>query len=195
MELGLEILRTIGRAEKDLEPEVVRYLDQDDIEALSAERGVQKPRNLSTLKRLSERHRNLARLIAAGKEDWEVSAITGYTVSHISILKSDPAMKNLIAHYSEELDIVYTQVNEKLAQVAGTSLDVIQDRLEDPEIVAEMSVGQLIELAKLGADRTGNGPTTKSEVNVQVNIADRLEAARKRALNAKLIEAKAIEVK
>jgi hypothetical protein len=193
MDLGLEITRTIGRQERKLEPEFVRLLDSEDLKELEKERGVQKPRSLSDLKRLSERHRNLARLIAAGKEDWELSAITGYTVSHISILKSDPAMKNLIRHYSEEVDIVYTQVNEKLANVAGTALDIIQDRLEDPEQAAELSIGQLAELTKLGADRTGNGPTTKSEVNVQVNIADRLEAARKRALQARLLEAKTID--
>ena len=194
MELGLEILRTVGRRERELNPQVVRELEAEDLLSLSEERGVQKPVGLK-LERLSERHRNLARLLAAGKEDWEISAITGYTVSRISVLKGDPAMQNLIRHYREEVDIVFTQVNEKLAHVAGTALDLIQDRLEDPEQSGEMSVGQLMELAKLGADRTGNGPSSKSEVQVNVSIADRLEAARKRSLQAKLIEATAVEVK
>lgn len=193
MELGLEILKVHGRVEADLDPEFVRELDAADIEKLSIERGVQKPKQLSSLSRLSERHRTLARLLAVGKSATEVAAITGYTESRIAILKSDPAMQNLIRHYSEEVDIVFTQTNEKLAQVASTALDVLQDRLEDDAQVAEMSVAQLLEVVKTAADRSGNGPSTTQQVNVTVGIADRLEAARKRMLNAKIIEAKAIE--
>lgn len=193
MELGLEILKVHGRVETDLDPELVRPLDADDISKLAKERGLQKPKQLSSLTRLSERHRTLARLLAVGKSATEVAAITGYTESRISILQSDPAMKNLIRHYAEEVDIVFTQTNEKLAQVASTALDVLQDRLEDDEQVEKMSVAQLLEVVKTAADRSGNGPSTTQQVNVTVGIADRLEAARKRMLNAKLIEAKAIE--
>ena len=193
MELGLEILKVHGRAEHDLDPVLVRPLEPRDIESLSVERGVQKPKQLSSLSRLSERHRTLARLLACGKSSGEISTITGYTESRIAILKSDPAMKNLIKHYSEEVDIVFTQTNEKLAQVASTALDVIQDRLEDDEAVAAMSVAQLLEVVKTAADRSGNGPAMTQQVNVTVGIADRLEAARKRMLQSKLIEAKAIE--
>lgn len=194
MELGLEILKTNGRIERDLEPEFVRPLTADDLKQLSKERGVQKPRQLSSLTRLSERHRNLARLLALGKTNEECSIITGYTESHISILKSDPAMSGLIRHYSEEVDIVYTQTNEKIAQLAGMAVDVLQDRLEDPEKVEKMSEGQLLEIAKFATDRSGNGPAMKSEVNVTVGVADRLEAARKRILASRLIEAKATEI-
>jgi hypothetical protein len=81
-----------------------------------------------------------------------------------------------------------------LAQVASTALDIIQDRLEDDETVDKMSVAQLLEVVKTAADRSGNGPSTTQQVNVTVGIADRLEAARKRMLQSKLIEAKAVEV-
>lgn len=161
---------------------------------LTEERGEQKPKKLSTLSMLSERHRNLARLIAMGKTDWECSIITGYTVSRISLLKSDPAMKNLIAHYSEEKDIVYVQAHEKIAQLNSTALDIMQERLEDPEHVAEMSDAQIMKIIEASSDRSGLGPTTKSEVQVNVNIADRLEAARKRVHEAKMAEAKMITV-
>lgn len=194
MELGLEILKTHGRVEQELDPVVVRPLEATDIAKLATERGVQKPKQLSSLSRLSERHRTLARLLACGKSAGEISAITGYTESRISILQSDPAMKNLIRHYAEEVDIVFTQTNEKLAQVASTALDIIQDRLEDDETVDKMSVAQLLEVVKTAADRSGNGPSTTQQVNVTVGIAERLEAARKRMLQSKLIEAKAVEV-
>lgn len=185
-------MKLIGRAAMPLAVEYVRPLTAGDLEMLAQDRGVQKPKTLSSLTMLSERHRNLARLLAMGKSDWECSVITGYTQSRISILKSDPAMRNLIKHYSEEKDIVYVQAHEKMAQVVSTALDVLQERLEDPEAVAEMSTGQLLSIIETSADRSGLGPSSKSEVQVNVNIADRLEAARKRAREAsRTIEVKA----
>lgn len=185
-------MKLIGRAAMPLAVEFVRPLAAEDLEMLAQERGTQKPKTLSSLTMLSERHRNLARLLAMGKPAWECAVITGYTESRISILKSDPAMQNLIKHYSEEKDIVYVQAHEKMAQVVSTALDVLQERLEDPEAVAEMSTGQLLSIIETSADRSGLGPSSKSEVQVNVNIADRLEAARKRAREAsRTIEAKA----
>lgn len=185
----------IGRAKKPVNADIARPLTQEDLLLLGEERGVQKPKQLSSLAMLSERHRNLARLLAMGKTDWECSVITGYTPSRISILKSDPAMKNLIAHYSEEKDIVYVQAHEKMAQVVSTALDVLQERLEDEEQVKEMSTNQILQIIEVSADRSGLGPSSKSEVSVNVNIATRLEEARKRAKEARMIEAKAVEVK
>lgn len=174
-----------------LAADFVRELTAEDLKMLAVERSVQKPKELSSLSMLSERHRNLARLLAMGKTDQECAIITGYTPSRISILKTDPAMRNLIKHYSEEKDIIFVQAHEKMAQVASTALDVLQDRLEDPEEVAKLSVGQLLQVVEVAADRSGLGPTSKSEVSVNVNIADRLEAARKRAREA---SAKAIDI-
>lgn len=195
MTIGLETIKLTGRAAMPISAEFVRPLTAEDIAMLAEDRNVQKPQKLSSLSMLSERHRNLARLIAMGKTDWECSIITGYTASRISILKSDPAMKNLINHYSEEKDIVYIQAHEKMAQVVSTALDELQERLEDEEQRKEISTGQLLQIIEVSADRSGLGPTSKSEVQVNVNIADRLEAARKRAREAsRTIEAKAIPV-
>ena len=44
-----------------------------------------------------------------------------------------------------------------------------------------MTTGQLLDIVKMGADRTGHGPqTTATNLNVNVDIAAKLEAARKR---------------
>ena len=54
----------------------------------------------------------------------------------------------------------------------------LQDRLElDPE---KVSTDQLLDTIKLTADRTGNGPK-QTNVNVNVNLGDRMKAARERA--------------
>ena len=194
MSLDLDIVRTIGRAEIDLEPEVTRVLSESDLERLTTERGVQKPKELSSLSRLSERHRNLAKLIASGVPQWEAAAITGYTQSRVSILLNDSAFRNLVRFYSQENNIIYTTTNERIAQAGLTATDLLMERLEDPEQAEKMSVSQLLEIAKVMHDRSGNGPSATTQVNVTVGLAERLEAARRRVLQNNLIEAKAVEV-
>jgi hypothetical protein len=191
MTLGLDIA-TIGRKEIPVQWEVSRPLAVSDLAELSRERGVQKPQALSAVKRLSERHRNLARVLAAGKPDWEAAIITGYTPSRISILKNDPAMKHLISHYQEDRDLAYQTVYEKAAAVSADILDEIADRLENPTEDTEFTNGQLLEAFKALADRSGNGPSSTVESNVNVSISDRLQAARKRSLDARLLEARVI---
>jgi chromatin segregation and condensation protein Rec8/ScpA/Scc1 (kleisin family) len=191
MTLGLDIA-LIGRKEIPIDWEVSRPLSVSDLEELEKPRLNQKPKPLSAVKRLSERHRNLARVLAAGKPDWEAAVITGYTPSRISILKSDPAMQHLISHYQEDRDIAYQTVYEKAAAVSADVLDEISERLENPNDDTEFSNSQLIEVFKALADRSGNGPSSTVESNVNVNISDRLQAARKRALDARLLEARVI---
>jgi coproporphyrinogen III oxidase-like Fe-S oxidoreductase len=55
----------------------------------------------------------------------------------------------------------------------------LQDRLEtEPET---MDAETLLSVAKFGADRSGHGPQSRqTNVNINVNLADRLSAARKR---------------
>lgn len=191
MTLGLDIA-TIGRKEIPIEWEIARPLSISDLDSLREERQEQKAKPLSAVKRLSERHRNLARVLAAGKPDWEAAIITGYTPSRISILKSDPAMRHLISHYQEDRDIAYQTVYEKAAALSSDIIDELADRLENPDEDNVLSNGQLLEAFKALADRSGNGPSSTVESNVNVSISDRLQAARKRALDARLLEAKVI---
>src|SRR5690606_34802439 len=85
----------------------------------------------------------------------------------------------LLNFYRQGVVEVYRDMHERLAGVATSALDELQERLEDePE---KISVGQLIEVSKLGADRTGHGPqTSQTNLNINVGLGDRLEAARKR---------------
>jgi len=190
MPLDLETISVFGRKRKEITYDVVRPLNEDDFEHLKQERGVQK--NPSRVRRLSERHRNLARILASGKPDWEAAIITGYTEATVSVLRHDPAFSNLVRHYSEERDLAFLDVQEKMAAVNGTALDELQDRLElEPEAI---STPQLLEIVKVTSDRTGNGPqSSNTQVNINVNMASRLEAARKR-IQARVIDAKVEEV-
>ena len=164
----------------------LRYLTAADLTLLSSRGSAAASRPAgSHVQRISARHRLAARLIADGRKNYEVAAACGFAESTITLLKGAPAMQDLIRHFQEEKDLVLQGVNEKLSAVAQEALNVLQDRLENsPE---DISTGQIIELAKLGTDRTGYGPQSSSNVNVNVNLADRLKVARERVA-AKIID-------
>lgn len=173
-DLGLDIFRTRGRAPVHLSAKFVRELEEADLQLLSVEKGSGAP----AIKRLSERHHALARALASGCGPGEAALMCGYALSRVSILQDDPAFKELLVFYSEEKDRAFRSVQDKLAGIASDALDELQTRIEDePE---KLSVGQLMQLITLGADRTGNGPQSTQNLNVNEGIASRLAAARER---------------
>jgi len=176
-DLNLDV-RPLGRQKRDIGPvAVVRELRADDLVLLKEERGVQKP--IPLMQRVTERHHSLARCLASGMKHWEAAIVTGYTASYIAILQGDPTFKDLVHFYSQHVDAQYADLHKRLAGIAVDAADLLRDRMdEDPD---KISTGQLVELTKMGADRTGHGPaTTQTQLNIHVNMADRLKAARER---------------
>lgn len=181
------VFRTVGRAPRELSAELVRPLEEADLALLQTEKGSRPP----ALKRLSERHHALARTLASGHSPRDAGIICGYSASRVSILQDDPAFRELVEFYRADVEQRYLGMHEVLA---GLSLDAameLRERLEadmDAEDKA-MSVGQLIELTKMGADRTGFGPQSSStNLNVNVDLAGRLEAARRRVAARRVID-------
>lgn len=184
-DLGLDLnfsggIRTRGRAAKPVAVAVERDLTPDDLEYLATiERGTTAP----DVKKLRDRHHALAKCIAQGMKDGDAAIMCDYDISRVSILKGDPAFQELVAFYRKGVEEQYYGMHEKLAGIASDALSELSDRIEDkPE---DFSVGQLMELTKLGADRTGHGPSTKTEVDVRHGIADKMDRARQRALAAR----------
>lgn len=170
-----------GRVEIDFT--VVRELTLDDLRKLEVERGVQKP--VPLMRRLSERHMALARALASGVSAQEASAITGYTVNRISILRDDPTFKDLVQLYTEKVDSGYLDFHKQLSGATMDAVLMLRDRMEDePENIATR---ELLEVVKTGADRTGYGPQS-TNVTVQVDLAERLAAAYKRVEERKRLE-------
>jgi hypothetical protein len=177
-------LGRVGRRPEPLEAEVERELTPEDIEFLNTNRGSRHP----TLRSLRSRHHALARCIASGMKDYEASAATGYDVARISILKSDPMFQDLIWHYRDTVEAEYADLHQRLSHLSLVAAEELLDRLEDDP--ADISINALSELVKMGADRTGHGPQTKSQnthLHV-VNIADRLDAARRRVSANRTLE-------
>jgi hypothetical protein len=174
MNLPLDIIRTTGRVSQPLDSEVLRPLAAPDLILLSEEKGSKTP----PIKRLRDRHHSAARLLASGKTPGQVAAITGYDVSRVSILQSDPAFKELLEFYRENVNHEYLALHEQLAGVSADFVTILRERIEEDP--SKFTVGQIFEGIKLGADRTGHGPSATQTVNVNVNLASRLEEARKR---------------
>lgn len=166
-------LNLIGRKTKPVTCEVERELTGADIEMLSHERGIQP----TTIKKLRDSHHSLARLIAKGMKGHEISLVTGYTESRISTLKSDPAFQDLIEFYRQNDIEIAADLTQRLLNVALDATQEVHERLQDsPEVIPLEDLQSLI---KLAADRTGYGPKS-TNVNVNVDLSDRIRAARQR---------------
>jgi hypothetical protein len=174
-DIGLSLVRTAGRAAKPIRAELGRALTSEDLAALEVERGIKAP----PLQKLRETHHQLARLIAKGMKVGEAALVVGYDPSRVSILLADPAFANLVQTYAGVKNLEFAT----WARVAATfSMEVLQDLQErfheNPEAY---SPEFKLEVLKTLADRTGNGPSHKmTNVNVNVDLAARIESARRR---------------
>ena len=179
-------LRVQGRKAQPPMIAVLGPLMSADLAQLEEARGS----TAAPLKKLRERHHAVARALASGMKPGEAANMYGYSASRVSILQADPSFADLVKFYTVKTDEKYYGMHDRMSALGQDAVDEIQDRLEDsPE---DFSIGQLLEVSKAYADRTGHGVTTTTEVNVKVGLADRLAAARKRADDA--IAARTIDV-
>lgn len=166
----------------------VGEVSESDLVLLAGERGI-KPRPIA---RLRDRHHAIARYLAQGLKEGEVAAITGYCLSRISVLKADPTFQNLVKHYQEVENSAQGEFIERATLASLTALAELQERLEEaPE---SFSTGDLLEVTKVTADRTGHAPVTKSvSINATIGMGDRLEQARQRSKAARVIDVQPVE--
>lgn len=135
------------------EPLYIRDLSADDIASLS-KRAAYGSQQGQLIQKLRAPHHTLARLLAEGKKHPECSIITGYTVEYIVMLERDPAFQELIAFYKEQVGAVYLNVHERLANLGAMAMEIIQERMSDPEKVKTMTTGQLREIMNDALDRS-----------------------------------------
>jgi hypothetical protein len=174
-DLGLDLasLTSPGRKPARVEGEVLRPVEAADIATLSLPAPGAIP-----IKRLSERHHQLARLLARGVRGEEAAVALGYDPARVSVLRSSPAFEELLSFYRSQLDAEFADFGETLRGLSADAVLILRERLEDEPEAA--TLGQLLEIAKFGADRTGFGPQSKQEVTVKTDLGARLAAARAR---------------
>jgi hypothetical protein len=113
--------------------DIVTLHDLDDLDKLQ-----ERP---SSIKRIRDHHHHIARLVAQGKRTTEVAREVGYSISRISILKGDPAFRQLVemyrANYAQLDEIAYADVKKKAALLLANTIDHINDQYEeDPDSIS-----------------------------------------------------------
>lgn len=139
-----------GRRAAPLSMSVVRELNAADLELIlnPPPQGI----TATPLSKLRHSHHMLARLLAEGRKPGECAMMTGYSPSRISILQNDPAFQELISYYKDNVEAKYLDVHERLAALGLSSLDELQERLENnPE---DFKNRELMELAEFAMDRS-----------------------------------------
>lgn len=152
--------------EQPLSAQVSGFLSKEQVEEVGS-----KAVGINTtpqIKKLRNSHHRLAQLLAKGEKEVVISAITGYSLSRISILKHDPAFADLIAQYKEHVNLEFADTVSKMKDVADDALDIIHERLQDsPETFTNNG---LIEVIKNIGDRAGFAPVQKS-IHTSVNVS------------------------
>lgn len=168
----------------------LRELKRGDLAVLA------QPRPPNALQSLRDNHHRVARALASGMSNSDVALTCGLSINRVSMLKADPAVKELIAHYRsmltaewlKEADPVIDFLRSNSLKAAAMLSDKLDAAAENDEF---LPTRDLLGIAELGFDRTGYGKVNKN-LNVNVDFAANLEAARKRteaARSSRQIEA------
>jgi hypothetical protein len=176
---GMDLSHTLGlgRPQHGVSVEIVRELTTADLVGLAHPRGVATPH----VKRLTDMHHYIARLVAQGEAGYAIALATGYSESRISILKADPAFQELVASKREEVEAIRLDVfRQTQAKAAAASMDGL-DQMHDRILSGELADRDLAEYTFKLMDRTGHGPQSKTQnTNITLNYAEKLAAGRLR---------------
>lgn len=145
------------------------------------------------IKKLRDSHHAAARLVAMGLAQGEVAMETGYSINGLSTLCQSPAFQELVATYREMITDEWKgnvdEYYQMLTSVRRKSLRLISDKLDDAE-PGDIPLNQLTAIHSDAADRSGY-PKRKEHINMNLDFADRLDAAVRRSREVKEIELKA----
>lgn len=136
----------------------VRDLSAEEVSKLPGRGNGAGTAPVSEIERLKVRHHEVARRMALGQSDTEISAGLGYSLSHLNILRRSPMFQSLLFSYMEQRDRKATDVSAQMRTVAGVGLDRLMEMVvkeeADPDFVLKTTMGLL--------DRTGHSPVHKS---------------------------------
>tara|TARA_R110002153_G_scaffold274298_1_gene448177 strand:+ start:2144 stop:2683 length:540 start_codon:yes stop_codon:yes gene_type:complete len=109
---------------------------------------------------MRDRHHTIARMLALGFKQTQIAAVTGMSGSRISVIKKAPAFIELLTFYQEESGAEFRDLTERFKHLGMEITGELLGRLEaEPEAI---STGELRELLKTVADRSGYSPVQKS---------------------------------
>jgi hypothetical protein len=168
----------LGRGRKSIRPAIgqIRELSRAEIA---------QPRAKATpIQKFRDSHHRMARLFASGLRVTQVAELTGYSVSRVSLFHSSPAFQDLIAEKRKvEDEIARDQITAMNAMILSNGLKAerkLADKLDDDDESEEMSVRELISIARDAADRVGLSKRS-IQTNVNMDFAQLLDRAIKRS--------------
>ncbi|TXH43040.1 MAG: hypothetical protein E6Q97_34855 [Desulfurellales bacterium] len=173
-------LRGPGKIAKDWTLGPVRELTRPDLELLKEKRAA-----IPTIQSIKDSHHRVARLCAMGLRTGDIVEQSGYGYGRLSVLRKDPAFLDLVESYRREINAsAREQVDEYHAMLVENMVRaerMLADKLEEAEAEGStLPTRDLIAIARDAADRTGYGKKNTT-VNVNVDFAAKLEAARQRS--------------
>lgn len=154
--------------------EIVRPLTQADIPLLANPPAVGS--KFKPPAQLRHSHHQIARLIASGRPDSEISLITGYNPAYISGLKGGQDFRELVRYYEAQKDLIFVDVLERMKVMGLNTLEEIQRQFdEDPSVFTTQQKIDLVELLLLKPIAAqARQPATSgqgSAVGVTVNVS------------------------
>lgn len=165
MDLGLNIvnLKGPGRPAKPLDFEYERDLAEADLElAMTVTRSSAPP----PIKKISDRHHALARLLATGMSEGDAALTLNYDPSRVSILKNSPAFQELMSLYRSEVDRTFASNLDHMAGLSKDALLELRERMEEePE---KFSVRELLAITTEMSDRVDLTDTTKLPTRINL---------------------------
>lgn len=97
-------------------------------------------------------HHLLARTLAEGKDPVAAAAACGMSLQRLRRLQDDPAFQELQSYYANQMADIFEGVQDRLAALGLTMLDVLQERVMDkPE---KFSNRELADFANAFLERT-----------------------------------------
>jgi hypothetical protein len=151
------------------------------------------PRPKVRLARIRQVHHIIARLIASGMSNTDIAAEMGYNPSRIALLRSDPAMVELVANYMTQDNETWLRARDQFYdRIARSGLKAwaqIEDQLDEADETGDrLSIDRLVKIADSASDRVGYHKRTTT-TNINIDFASRLEAAIRKRDELRAIEA------
>lgn len=174
--MPMSYIKVADRDHRTVKVLEVRSLTRADLEFL------RQPAAKTSIKTLKDSHHRLARLVAIGKNNLEIASDTGFSLGRISQLKQDPAFMNLVADYRKDVNDIWRDHVDHMAELAVGNMVKAERHISDALDAADEPDAPPIplrDLARITADRMdrfgyGKHNTT---TNINVGFAAKLEAA------------------
>lgn len=158
----------------------VRVLTEVEAQVLAQRQIGTKPRAATssyTTDTVKVRHHAIARLLAAGHKKADITRIMGVGNAVLAVLERSPAFQALVLEYMNMMDKHAIESHTRLKILGNLGIDELTERLASKP--STIKTGEVLEIVKLAADRTGLAPTSK-----QVVLNGRISPADIRALKA-----------